>query len=160
MITGKFISDYFEGLCRNHPEVAHSDRECHFVNLNDDKKQTFMADTLRYPAVMFETSGYVVRMAGDTLTKRHQCHLQVVTHVSDTGDYAEIEKALSDCDGILTDFLAKMLLDKRNRLPRWMAGLSMEGIEVIPIENKGDALYGVLAELYFPEVICININRQ
>ena len=159
MITGKHISDYMEGLCREHCKVGHTDSECHYVNLNDDKRQTAQATLLRYPAVMFETAGYVTQANGDGFTKRHQCHLQVVTHVTDTGDYGEIERALAECDGILTDFLTRMLADKRRRTPRWMTGMDIGNAEVIPVENRGDALYGVLAEFYLPEQICtINDN--
>lgn len=160
MITGKFISDYIENLCRRHKEIKHGVTGCHFVNLNDDKQQTAQAETLRYPAVMFETSGYTIVDKGGSYCKRHQCRLQVVTHVMDTGDYAEIETALSLCDTIFTDFLSRMIMDKRKRNPNWLLGLTMNNIEVIPIENKSNALYGVLAELYIPEPICITDNNN
>lgn len=154
MIIGRHIADYIENLCRQHKDVLHSDYEIHFVNLNDDKQQTSQAETLRYPAVLFETAGYTTIPYGESFRKRHQCHLQVVTHITDTGDYAAIESALAKCDNILTDFLSRMLHDKRHRSPRWLSGLDLSGMEVIPIENKSDALYGVLAELYLPEQIC------
>lgn len=148
------ISDYLEQLCREHEDVGHTDSECHYVNLNEDHHQTAQAERLRYPAVKFETSGYVISSDGDALIKRHECHLQVETHVSDTGDYVEVEHALAVCDNILTDFLVRMCADKRARSPRWMNRLDTNSIEVVQVENEGNALYGVLSRFYLSEFVC------
>ena len=149
----KVISDYIEQLCRDHPDVRHTDSECHYVNLQDEH-QTMQANQLNYPAIFFETTGYRVNPHDDMLSKRYECHLQVEQHVTDTGDYAEVERAIAKSDAILTDIFITMWNDRRRRNPRWLYGMSFENIDVVSVENRGNALYGVLARFYISIPVC------
>ena len=106
----KTFTAYLEQLCRKHEKLRHSDEERHFVNLNEDSQNTSLAEELHYPAVFFETTGY--RISGgsiDEMKKTYTCHIEVFTHVSDTGDYVEVESALSETERIIDDIFAKIL---------------------------------------------------
>ena len=149
------LSDYIETLCRKHQDIRHSDTECHYVNLNDDKKQTFLAENMRYPAVMFETSGFRLSGTGDDLVMLHNCRIQVLQHVADTADYAQLEQTLSQCNEIICDIFAKMIDDKRKRHIRVLAYISFDGIEVRDIQNQSNALYGCYADFQVPARLCV-----
>lgn len=153
------FTDYLERLCREHVMLRHSDEERHFVNLNEDSKDTSLADELRYPAVFFETTGYTIGgVSQDDMRKTHICHLEVFTHVADTADYAEVERALSDTEQIINDIFARMLRDRQRRRPSWLVGLSLDGIDVVPLQNDKNALYGWMAEVKLQVPFCIADN--
>ena len=148
------LSSYIEELCREHVEVQHSDVECHYVDLNNDKKQTKLADELRYPGVMFSTGSYRFIGTGTSIQKYHACRLEVWKHVSDTGDYAEVESALLQSEEILNDFIARMSYDKQFRRVGCLTGISFDGCVVQELENKSNALYGCFIEFGVPVSLC------
>jgi hypothetical protein len=78
-----------------------------------------------------------------------------MTHVSDTGDYAQIESALAITEQIVTDFFTQMCVDKHNRNYRFLLNVDISDSEVTPIENHDDALYGQIATFQFNDTICI-----
>jgi hypothetical protein len=149
------LSDYIENLCRRHQEVLHTDDECHYVNLNDDKKQTSLADEMHYPGVMFETSGYRFSGTGGDLVKLHNCRIEVWGHVEDTADYTEIENMLSHCNEIICDIFAMMIDDKRHRTQNVLNYISFDGVEVQDIQNQSNALYGCYADFQVPVRLCV-----
>ena len=149
------LSDYIEGLCRRHQDVLHSDEACHYVNFNDDKKQTSLAEEMRYPGVMFETSGYRFSGSGSDLVKLHNCRLEVWGHVEDSADYAAVESTLSHCNEILCDIFAMMIEDKRQRRLSILNYISFDGVEVQDIQNQSNALYGCYAEFQVPVRLCV-----
>ncbi|WP_289065282.1 hypothetical protein [Prevotella pectinovora] len=156
----KNFTAYLEHLCRKHEKLRHSDEERHFVNLNEDSQNTSLAEELHYPAVFFETTGY--RISGgsiDEMKKTYTCHIEVFTHVSDTGDYVEVESALSETERIIDDIFAKINLDKYRRTPKWLQGMSFDGIDVVPLQNEKNALYGWMAEVMLQTPYCITDNN-
>ena len=156
----KTFTAYLEHLCRKHEKLRHSDEERHFVNLNEDSQNTSLAEELHYPAVFFETTGY--RISGgsiDEMKKTYTCHIEVFTHVSDTGDYVEVESALSETERIIDDIFAKINLDKYRRTPKWLQGMSFDGIDVVPLQNEKNALYGWMAEVMLQIPYCITDNN-
>lgn len=156
----KTFTAYLEQLCRKHEKLRHSDEERHFVNLNEDSQNTSLAEELHYPAVFFETTGY--RISGgsiDEMKKTYTCHIEVFTHVSDTGDYVEVESALSETERIIDDIFAKINLDKYRRTPKWLQGMSFDGIDVVPLQNEKNALYGWMAEVMLQTPYCITDNN-
>ena len=160
IIMIKTFTAYLEQLCRKHEKLRHSDEERHFVNLNEDSQNTSLAEELHYPAVFFETTGY--RISGssiDEMKKTYTCHIEVFTHVSDTGDYAEVESALSETERIIDDIFAKINLDKYRRMPKWLQGMSFDGIDVVPLQNEKNALYGWMAEVMLQTPYCITDNN-
>ncbi len=160
IIMIKNFTAYLEHLCRKHEKLRHSDEERHFVNLNEDSQNTSLAEELHYPAVFFETTGY--RISGgsiDEMKKTYTCHIEVFTHVSDTGDYVEVESALSETERIIDDIFAKINLDKYRRTPKWLQGMSFDGIDVVPLQNEKNALYGWMAEVMLQTPYCITDNN-
>lgn len=160
IIMIKNFTAYLEQLCRKHEKLRHSDEERHFVNLNEDSQNTSLAEELHYPAVFFETTGY--RISGgsiDEMKKTYTCHIEVFTHVSDTGDYVEVESALSETERIIDDIFAKINLDKYRRTPKWLQGMSFDGIDVVPLQNEKNALYGWMAEVMLQTPYCITDNN-
>lgn len=134
------VGEYIEQLCRLMPEVGHSDTETHFVDLNDDKRQTKIAKTLRYPYVMLIKDSERWDDDGEKIIEHYS--LSVMTHVKDTGNYGEIERALSLTRQILMTIFAVMAQDKRDRKTYWLITASWSGEEVYDVENVDNAQYG------------------
>lgn len=156
----KTFTAYLEQLCRKHEKLRHSDEKRHFVNLNEDSQNTSLAEELHYPAVFFETTGYKISGSSiDEMKKTYTCHIEVFTHVSDTGDYVEVESALSETERIIDDIFAKINLDKYRRTPKWLQGMSFDGIDVVPLQNEKNALYGWMAEVMLQTPYCITDNN-
>ena len=154
------LSNYIEDLCRRHILIKHGSREHHFVNLNDDKKQTALAQELHYPAVYFSTSGYRLQGTDTAMKRMHTCRLEVWYHVTDTADYAQIEQRLSQANDILCDILAQMIHDKRQRAVPALKGITLDGVQVFDIENRDNALYGCYADIAVPTALCIADRLQ
>lgn len=149
------LRDYIEKLCRTHVSIRHSDNECHFVDLNNDCRNTALSDRMRYPGVFFESSGYTLRGSGANITRYANVSIEVWKHVTDTADYEQIEEALDSCGDILTDFFSKMTIDRRERSLRFLLGITLDGVQVQDVENMQNALYGVRATLQVPESQCL-----
>lgn len=152
----KALSDYIETLCRRHILLKHSDNDCHFVNLNDDKKQTFLSEKMHYPGVFFSVeSGYRLNGTDVGLTRNYTCRIEVWYHVEDTANYFEIEQKLSQANEILIDILALMINDKRKRSVPVLMGVNLNGCQVLDIENKSNALYGCYIDFPVPTSMCV-----
>lgn len=157
-MTIQTVIDYIEQLAREHMMVRHTDESPHFVNLNDDKRNTSLVQELRYPAVYFESTDFQIEASSTSVSRNYTCHLEVLVHVTDTGDYAEVERALSDSSQIITDIFVRMMHDRVRRKPeyKWLLSLSPSSpIKVLPIQNAENALYGCLAEFSVPLSGCI-----
>lgn len=154
------LRSYIEDLARRHREVHHRTDQPHFVDLNEDNRNTQLAQRMNYPGVFFESSGYSLRGEGANILKYANVRIEVWEHVTDTADYAQIETKLEKCEQILTDFFAKMLLDRRDRTQRFLLGLSLDGVEVTDIMNEQNALYGVRATLSVPESECLDVIAE
>lgn len=157
-MTIQTVAKYLEQLCREHSLVNHSDDAPHFVNLNDDKRNTALADELLYPAVYFEATDFQLTASSTSVSRIYTCHIEVFTHVADTGDYAEVEQALSLTAQIITDIFVRMMHDRAVRKPenKWLLFLELDApVKVIPLQNEQNALYGCMAEFQVPLPDCI-----
>ena len=76
-----------------------------------------------------------------------------------SGDYVEVESALSETERIIDDIFAKINLDKYRRTPKWLQGMSFDGIDVVPLQNEKNALYGWMAEVMLQTPYCITDNN-
>lgn len=158
LMTIQTVTDYIEQLAREHMMVRHTDESPHFVNLNDDKRNTALVQELSYPAVYFESTDFQIEASSTSVSRNYTCHLEVLVHVTDTGNYAEVERALSDSSQIITDIFVRMMHDRVGRKPehKWLLSLSPSSpIKVLPIQNAENALYGCLAEFSVPLSGCI-----
>lgn len=154
----QIVAKYFEQLCREHKLLRHSEEDPHFVNLNDDKRNMGLAQELRYPAVYFESTDITLNISSVSVRREYTCHIEVFEHVTDTGDYAEVERALSSAERIITDIFARMMHDRVRRAAdqRWLLNVSSPSmIKVVPLQNEHNALYGYTAELKVPIPGCI-----
>lgn len=157
-MTIQSVAQYIEQLCREHTAVCHSDTEPHFVNLNDDRRNTALADELRYPAVYFEATDFTLAVTSSQVWRRYTCHIEVFQHVADTADYAEVERALSSSEQIITDIFARMVCDRATTSPqlKWLRCIDLsQGIKVVPLQNEQNALYGYMAEFTVPLPGCV-----
>lgn len=159
LMTIQTVIDYIEQLAREHMMVRHTDESPHFVNLNDDKRNTSLVQELRYPAVYFESTDFQIEASSTSVSRNYTCHIEVLVHVTDTGDYAEVERALSDSSQIITDIFVRMMHDRVGRKPehKWLLSLIPSSpIKILPIQNAENALYGCLAEFSVSLSDCIN----
>lgn len=149
------LSNYIEGLCRMHKKLRHRPHDIHFVNLSEDKKQTFLSERMHYPCVVFSMGDYTFNGMGTDVKKVQTCRLQVLTHVRDTADYGDIEEKLSLCDSILSDIFAKILDDRHKGVEPSIRTFNIDKLKVQRIENQSNALYGYHTEFTLSEQLCV-----
>lgn len=149
------LSNYIEGLCRMHKKLRHRPHDIHFVNLSEDKKQTFLSERMHYPCVVFSMGNYTFNGMGTDVKKVQTCRLQVLTHVRDTADYGDIEEKLSLCDSILSDIFAKILDDRHKGVEPSIRTFNIDKLKVQRIENNSNALYGYYTEFTLSEQLCV-----
>lgn len=138
------FSEYMSDLCRRHTGIRHDpEGEIHFVD-SEAEKDTALDSVLCYPAVIVERGHYQYTGSEVGMNKEYDYMIFVVDHVSDTGDFDQIRQKRAECEKILDELLNQMLADKRARLYKFLAGFSLLGIEVDPVENIDNALYGVM----------------
>lgn len=138
------FNQYLEDLCRRHIDIGHEVDGIHFVD-SENEKDTALDSLLRYPAVILSKGAY--HYTGDTVRygKEHEYMLFVVDHVDDTGDYDQIRQKMNRCELIVDELFNQILEDKRLRKYPFLMGFSLSGIDVDPVENKDNSLYGQLA---------------
>lgn len=134
------VKDYFEDLAARHKKLLHREEEPHFACSMDDAA-TLMAFRLCYPAVFLDEGDFTI--GGETGHKllRSECRLAFVTHVMDSGNWAEILDAFAITKVIMKDFLTCIEIDRSagNRIAR---SIQMVGAEGHRVELEGSGLYG------------------
>lgn len=138
------FSQYIEDLCRRHIDVKHEVDGVHFVD-SEGEKDTSLDNVLCYPAVILSKGSY--HYTGDTVRygKDYEYMLFVLDHVSDTGDYKQIQQKTEKCELIVDELFNQFIEDKRSRKYPFLTGFVLSGIDVDPVENKDNSLYGYLA---------------
>ena len=149
------LSKYIEGLCRRHKQLRHRPHDVHYVNLNEDKKQTFLSERMHYPCVVFSMGDYSFDGIGTDVKKVQTCRLEVLDHIMDTANYGEIEEKLSLCDSILCDIFAQILDDRHKGNEPSLRAFAINGLKVQRIENQSNALYGYHTEFTLSETLCV-----
>lgn len=138
------FSQYLEDLCRRHVDIRHEVDGVHFVD-SEDEKGTSLDSVLRYPAVILSKGSY--HYTGDAVRygKDYEYMLFVVDHVDDTADYEQIRQKMNKCELILDELFNQVIEDKRSRKYPFLIGFALSGIDVDPVENRDNSLYGHLA---------------
>lgn len=93
---------------------------------------------------------------GTDVKKVQTCRLQVLSHIHDTADYADIEEKLSLCDSILSDIFAQIIDDRHKGNEPSLRAFAINGIKVNRIENQSNALFGYHTEFTVSENLCIS----
>ncbi len=138
------FNEYLEELCRRHIDIRHEENGVHFVD-SEDKKDTSLDSVLCYPAVILSKGSYHYNGDAVRYAKEHEYMLFVVDHVSDTSDYDQIRVKMNKCELIIDELFNKIIEDKRQRKYPFLIGFTLSGIDVDPVENKDNSLYGHLA---------------
>lgn len=138
------FSQYIEDLCRRHIDIKHEVDGVHFVD-SEGEKDTCLDSVLCYPAVILSKGSH--HYTGDAVRngKDYEYMLFVLDHVSDTGDYKQIQQKIEKCELIVDELFNQITEDKRSRKYPFLIGFSLSGIDVDPVENKDNSLYGYLA---------------
>lgn len=138
------FSQYLEDLCCRHIDIRHQVDGVHFVD-SEDEKDTSLDSVLCYPAVILSKGSY--HYTGDSIRygKEHEYMLFVVDHVNDTGDYEQVRQKMNKCELIVDELFNQMIEDKRSRNYPFLTGFILSGIDVDPVENRDNSLYGYLA---------------
>lgn len=141
------VRDYFEQLAAEHTLIRHQpESEPHFACSTDDAA-TLMARRLNYPAVFLDEGDmFVGGTTGNELLQQDYA-LAFATHVRDSANEKEKAQAFSLTAGLVRDFLARMLRDKRQGI-RPVARFEPIGCEAHRVELSDAGLYGWI--LLFP----------
>lgn len=137
------VNEYFKTLAMNHCLVRHDESHPHYCCLNDEKEMLLSAQ-MNYPFVFFAFGGSEI--SDDELHETWGILLSVQTHVGDTGNHAEVNKASNLCLSILDDFLVRATSREAKDEHPWLRGLDLSGSQKTAIENESDALWGWMVE--------------
>lgn len=138
------FSEYMADLCRRHVDIRHDPAgEIHYVDSGAEKDMT-QDSVLCYPAVILERGQYQYTGSEGAMSKEYDYMIFVVDHVSDTGDFDQIRRKRAKCERLLDELFNRILADKRARLYKFLMGFSLPGIEVEPVDNIDNTLYGVM----------------
>ena len=154
------LEQYIEQLATKHRDIRHSKAEVHFLDATR-KKTTALDSVLVQPSVIIDRGGgFKYNGLPGALFKNRDYRLFIVDHVSDTGDYDQIQDAFDFCERILDEFLNQMGADKLKPEYRFLRSFSMENVDVVYIENNDNALYGVMAMLDLNVPYCAKNNTN
>lgn len=139
------FSEYIEHLCRRHVDVRHeANGEKHFL-CSTAEMETSLDSVLCYPAVILAQGSYHYDGSDGSYHKSYDYNLLVVDHISDTGDYTDIDNRTKVCERIIDELFAQIVIDKRDRKYSFLASFSIQGIDVDPVKNIDLSLYGYSA---------------
>lgn len=144
MIQFENVTEILKYLSTLHREILHSDSEKHFVS-DPDESETSIDSLLFYPAVFFLEQGDKITGEAASYSMNTTYSLSVLDHINDTGDYARITLTYKKTKRILLELL-NILTSLKRKYPRLLGGFSLNGIEITPVNNAADSLYGYIAE--------------
>ena len=151
------VKEYIKSLAQNHRLLGHREHSPHFAYLNDEKEMLLPAQ-MCYPFVLLGHNGYQVTEDGDHL--RWNVVLSVQTHVVDTGDDREKNRAVNLCGRILDDILSRSCSMEARMSHRWLVGLDFLGSVASPVENESDARYGWVIEFGIVLPWCRKVDAE
>ena len=149
------VRAYFLQMAVEHKLLQHRESEPHFCYLNDEKELLLPAQ-MGFPFLMLGHNGYEI--TDDELFKRWQVMLSVQTHVTDTGDEREKNRAAGLCLRILDDILIRCKIREEMMAKSWHRGIDLSKAVVSPIENEAEALYGWVVEFHIVLPWCRKVN--
>lgn len=151
------VKNLFKILAHKHLLVGHEEYEPHFAYLNDEKDMLLPAN-MAYPFVLFGHGGFEVLDGGEM--RRWSLLLSVQTHVTDTGDDREKNRALNLCASILDDLLVRATSLPMKMKEPWTRGFELDGAHGTAIENEDDALWGWMIEFSVVLPWCKDIPKD
>ncbi len=139
----KDITELVKYLTMYHREILHSKSKKHFVS-QADEMSTSVDSVLHYPAVFLYNQGYRITGEPGGYSMNTTFSLSVLEHVTDTGDYVQIGQVLEKTNRILLELLNLLVLLRR-KYPKVLAGFSLTNVEIEPVDNASNSLYGQMA---------------
>ena len=131
---------YFQNLAREHRKVMHADDECHFSALQDEAQNSY-ARTMHYPCVTVEMGDIYFTGSSDAAKTEQVVTLFFLDHVTDAGDYEQIQDKFDLTCGIMKDFVRRMIRDRRNGVTL-MARFDPSELEAHAVYLESAGLYG------------------
>lgn len=142
------IKELIESLAIRHVDIKHNpEGDKHFIS-SDDESDTSEDTILYYPAVLLTNVKKKISGINAGYSMNSGYLLSVVEHVEDTGDYAAVGISLANTERILLELLNELVLLKRN-YKELLGGFTLDGIEIVPIENRAVSQFGNMAEIIF-----------
>ena len=149
------VKAYFKKLAEQHIALQHSESHPHFCYLNDEKEM-LLPTQMGYPFLMLGHGGFSI--TDDEMHQRWQMMLSVQTHVTDTGDEREKNRATGICLRILNDILVRSVSREARLTEKWLRGIDLGNAVVSLIENESDSLYGWVVEFQIELPWCRKVN--
>ncbi len=144
MIQFDNVKEMLEYLSKFHRDILHSELEKHFVS-DSDECETSIDSLLCYPAVFFLEQGCKISGEAASYSMITTYSLSVLEHVEDTGDYSMIDFTYKKTKRILLELL-NLLLSLKRKYSKLLGGFSLHEVEIDPVNNAADSLYGYIAE--------------
>ena len=140
-MLNEFVT-YFEKLSEAHAKVQHvPEKSIHYAYL-EDQKDNIIPSELEYPLVQFGHEGYSYTGTSGSWKKSYKCSLTITSHVEDTGDAALIERTIAEMEGIMDDFIGKMMSDRKSNKYKYLRSMDISNSQVVPVQGADDALFG------------------
>ena len=141
----KSFAEYIQQLAEEHKKIKHSDKECHFSDLNDDAQNGYAHMRMHFPCVVLEESETTFSDTGELFLKRTSNIILVLNHVRDAGDAEEVRKVFKDTEEIAIDFVKRMHREKKTvaRMTRF----DINSVEMVRVYLQDAGLYGYAVTL-------------
>jgi len=147
------LANYFEHIARIATAIGHTDTECHFSFLEDDK-DIKLADVLHYPCLHFADLQYTYSGQPGAMFRTHRCMIAILDHVDDTGNTPLIEATIARMERTADNIFGRILSDSRKQEYSYLSGIEIINVTVEPIQNQDDALYGCRVAFTYKETWC------
>ena len=135
---------YFDKLCRQNVDIAHSDEEPHFFRYELDDVLTSLSNDVNYKAFILESYDSSFSDANaDNLLKNRSTAFMIIDHVADKTDMDAIHRAWDECEAIGDEFIVKMMADKKSRKEPIIRTFDVNEVEVHTLANDSKGYYGV-----------------
>lgn len=136
------IINYFKHLAETHRAIQHDDEgECHFSSLPEDAQNKF-ARVMHYPCMTLAMGD--IDWTGDgQVNEVNDMSLFIVDHVSDTGDYEQVQHVLESTKKIMQDCIKRMSRDRRKGV-EVVKRFNLSGSEALQVYLEDAACYGWL----------------
>ena len=136
------FDNYIEDLCRKHTSIRHTDKKKHFVKLAKDEILQEGKAVVFYPVVTLEKLTNTYTGLADSFRKNRHVELMFLDHLSDGGNFKQIESVWTNMESVAEDFLKKIREDRR--VYPFLKSLKVDNAELDYVENVQTHLWGVL----------------
>lgn len=136
------FDNYIEGLCRKHTSIRHTDAKKHFVKLATDEILQGGKAIVFYPVVTLEKLTNSYTGLADSFRKNRHVEMMFLDHITDSGNFKQIEAVWTNMEFVAEDFLKKIREDRR--VYPFFKSLKIDNAELDYVENIQAHLWGVL----------------